>query len=74
MRTLFIRASELETRTTLAQGQTDDLKFEVDYGTTKHRYWLARTTPEDGERYRRRVTIEHWVDGAWRELVSYEGA
>jgi hypothetical protein len=63
------RASDLEQMPTLAIGQTDDLKID----RNGLRVWLARTGPEDGEMYRRRITVERLIAGRWEEVDEYEG-
>jgi hypothetical protein len=63
-------ASDLRQKTTKAQGQTDDLKLD----TGKTRYWVARTTVDDGEPYNNRVTIERLEDDKWVTVDTYDGS
>jgi hypothetical protein len=45
--------------------------LKIDTGVT--RYWLARTTTDDGEPYDHRVTIERLIEGRWIAVHTYPG-
>jgi hypothetical protein len=62
-------ADELREMPTLAQGQSDNLK----YDDGEYRVWLARTGVADGEPYDNRISIEENQDGRWVKIEDYQG-
>jgi hypothetical protein len=55
---------------TISQGHTANLKLETEDG---YRYWLARTSLEDGEPYEHTVYVERLVDGRWTDYSTLDG-
>jgi hypothetical protein len=62
-------ARDLAARPTLAQGQADDLKVELD-GV---RVWLSRCGVEDGAQFDNAITIEVRISGRWETVDVYPG-
>jgi hypothetical protein len=60
---------ELADYPTECVGQTDNLKLD----TGKYRWWLARTTLEDGDISDHRVSVEEYNDGRWTTIMDYDG-
>lgn len=58
----------LQTMPTLGESQSDDLKW--DGGNV--RVWLARTGPEDGEKYEHRVSLEVEFEDGWKVVAEWE--
>ena len=65
----LMSAERLDTLPTLSEGYTCDLKWE----SANVRWWLHRTSIEDGEPYRNTVTIEIRSDGCWHDVLTYDG-
>lgn len=61
---------ELESRSTLHEGQSADLKID----TGEQRVWLERVGLLDGAPYDNGVTVEALVAGHWVTTAEYEAA